>query len=483
MTQDNSNMSYIEEKLPLRNKLAFAAISFTSGLFSGLVLTTGFTAFYNEKFNVSESFTIIAWALFIVWNAVNDPLIGFIQERTGSEKLGRRTPYIRYGAPLYAGLFILSWFPFLSGEIGLLINMILILYVFDTIFTMIGLISYSLPAEMTVSEHARSDLMVYGSVAQAFALLLSFVFPQLLNDQPYNADPMFEPFRIIMVILGIIGGIILFISSFYLKENKYTILDEPLGFKDSFVETVKNKPFLIFEAANFIYLTGQYILTQGVFYYLTYVLGLDSFVNKIIPLLVFFLCVFIFLPVHSRIVNKVGLKKAFIFTLAFTGLSFLVGFLGVAWTYPLALISMTMIGFGFSGFFLTNQLVMADVIDYDELRTDKRRETSYSGMNALITKPANSLGPIILISVAAAFGFSSAISYDSYTPAQLANIQVGIMLGFTLIPALLIIVASGIMFFFPLHGKEWRKKKESLHEKHKQKEKDFIERLKKTGKL
>jgi GPH family glycoside/pentoside/hexuronide:cation symporter len=260
-------------------------------------------------------------------------------------------------------------------------------------------------------------------------------------------------------------------------------MEEPLSFKESFVQTLKNKPFLIFEGANFIYLIAQYILTNGVFYYLTYVLGLVGFLDKIIPLLIFFLCVFIFLPVHSRIVDRFGLKKAFMFTLTFTGLSFLLGFFGLGWIYGTSLVLFVLIGFGFSGFFLTNQMVMADIIDHDELLTGKRRETSYSGMNALITKPANSLGPILLLSIAGLFSFDSSIDYAAYAPSTLMDVRMGLMLGFTLIPAIFIIIAAIIIYFFPLEGKEWRKKKEELHEKHQQKEEEFIEHLKETGKL
>lgn len=482
MSESNSK-DYIEEKLPLKTKLAFAGIAFTSGLFSGLVITTGFTSFYVEKFELDEGLVAIIWFIFIFWNTINDPLIGFYQERTGSERLGRRTPYVRYGAPIYAILFILSWYPFSTNWLFVFLHMLIMLYLFDTIFTTVGLISYSLPAEMTVSEYARSNLMVYGSIAQAIALLLSFIFPFFLNDQPYYLDPNFDLFRTIMLILGILGGVILFISSYYIKENKYTTREPALSFKESFLRTIENKPFLIFEGGNFIYLTAQYILTNGLFFYLTYVLEKPTFGGKIIPLLVFFACVFLFLPVHRRIVNRIGLKKAFIFTLSFTGISFLIGFAGVGWTYPISIITMIMIGIGFSGYFLTNQMVMADIIDHDELLTGKRRETSYSGMNALITKPAVSIGPIILLTIAGAFGFNSAIDLSGYTPAELAGVKMGIMISFMLIPAILILLAAAIMYFFPLHGKEWRKKKQELHKKHKQKEKEFIEELKEEGKI
>ncbi|MBD3197431.1 MAG: MFS transporter, partial [Candidatus Lokiarchaeota archaeon] len=392
MTEKVNDEMSIREEIPTGSKLSFLGISFTSGFFSSLVIATSFTYFYNVKLGLDEFWTGLAWIIFIAWNAINDPLLGFIQDRTKSEKYGRRVPYIRFGGPIYSFLFILAWFPFLVGsQLALFFNLLFMLYAFDTLYTMIGLISYSLPAEMAITEEARSGLMVFGAVGSAFSMLLSFVLPAILltGDEPLESDPMIPIFRIAVIIFGIVGGIIMFVSSYHIKENKYTVMEEPLSMKESLIQSFKNKPFLIFELSNFIFLTAQYILTNGVLYYVDFVLNLGGFLSMV-PLILFFLMVFVFFPVYGRLVRKWGLKKTFIFCLAFTSVAFLIGFI-IGWDFTPAIIAMILMGIGLSGYFLTNQMVMADIIDHDEILTGKRRETSYAGMNALITKPTNSL--------------------------------------------------------------------------------------------
>jgi GPH family glycoside/pentoside/hexuronide:cation symporter len=465
-----------EEFVPRSSKLAFGGITFTSGIFNNLVLATSFTYFYNVKLGLDAYWTGLAWLIFIFWNTINDPLLGFIEDRTKSKKYGRRIPYIRFGGIVYAILFILSWIPLASSEnqFGLFLNMLIMLFAFDTLFTMVGLISYSLPAEMAITSAARSNLNVFGSIGNALALLLSFMIPALLltGDQPASNDPNFPVFIFTIFFIGVIGAIIIYVSSFYIKENKYTILEEPFGVKASIVETFKNRPFLIFELSNFFFLIAQFILTNGVLYWVDFVLGLSGFM-AMLPLLVFFIVVFLFFPIYSKLIIKYGLKKIFISLLIFTGISFIISFF-IAWNLYTSFIAMVLIGIGISGYFITNQLVMADIIDNDEILTGKRRETSYAGMNALLTKPTNSLGPWILLSVITLFGFNN-------TPGavQEESAKLGIMIAFTIIPAILILLSAFFIRYFPLSGPEWNKKKEELHRIHIEKEKAYLEHIRK----
>jgi GPH family glycoside/pentoside/hexuronide:cation symporter len=339
---------------------------------------------------------------------------------------------------------------------------------------MVGLISYSLPAEMAITSSARSSLNIFGSFGNALSLLFSFMIPALLltGDQPASSDPNFPVFIFTIFFIGVIGTIILYVSSFFIKENKYTILEEPLGIKASIVETFKNRSFIIFELSNIFFLIAQFILTNGVLYWVDFVLGLSGFM-AMLPLLIFFIVVFLFFPIYSKLIIKYGLKKMFAAVLIFTGISFIISFF-IAWELITSFIAMILIGIGISGYYITNQLVMADVIDNDEILTGKRREASYAGMNALVTKPTNSLGPWILLSVITLFGFDN-------TPGavQEESARLGIMIAFTLIPAILILISAFFIRYFPLSGPEWKKKKEELHRIHIEKEKAYLEHIRK----
>jgi GPH family glycoside/pentoside/hexuronide:cation symporter len=122
--------------------------------------------------------------------------------------------------------------------------------------------------------------------------------------------------------------------------------------------------------------------------------------------------------------------------------------------------------------------LLADVMDYDELLTGKRRETTYAGMNALITKPAISIGNALFLLVISGFGF------DNTQDVQPATAFFGIQLGYALIPALLFLIGALAMWkWYKLDGENWITKKVVLGKIHLQKEREYIEHLKKEGKL
>ena len=101
------------EKLPLKSKLAYGGLGAGINLSSNIAFSA-ITFFYNTVLGLNAELIGIAWLIFAFWNAINDPLFGFIEDHTKSEKYGRRIPYIRFGAPVYGIVFILCWTPFVD---------------------------------------------------------------------------------------------------------------------------------------------------------------------------------------------------------------------------------------------------------------------------------------------------------------------------------------------------------------------------------
>lgn len=457
------------ENLPLKSKLAYggfaAGVSLPSQIFFSAI-----TFFYNTVLGLRPEAIGIAWLLFSIWNMLNDPIFGFLIDHTKSKKYGRRIPYIRFGAPIYGMFFIFCWIPFvdINNQVALFFNLIFVLFVFDTLFTILGLINYTLPAEMVITAEDRANLMVYGNIINSIALFVSFILPTILligNPAP-NA---YEIYLIAMIFVGIVTAIILFISSFYLKENKYTQIEETLPILKGIKETFKNEPFLIFEVSIFSFTLAQTILSTAIFYYVQYVLLLTGILTTI-PLMIVFIMIFAFLMIFNRLVGKYGVKKTFILTLLWTGISFfLVIFIG--WEFNFAIIGFILIGIGFSGYMITNNVVMADIVDYDETKTGKRRETTYSGINALITKPAVSIGNWLFLLIISFSGFNSEHTTQTFST------KLGIMAGFSLIPSIFLIISALVMFLYPLDGPKWRVTKKEIIKIHKKKELDYQRQL------
>ncbi|MBY8979980.1 MAG: MFS transporter [Candidatus Lokiarchaeota archaeon] len=454
------------EKLSLKSKFAFGGLGAGIGLPSQIVFSA-ITFFYNTMLGLSTELTGIAWLIFSIWNAINDPLFGFIEERTKSEKYGRRIPYIRFGAPLYGIAFIFCWIPLVdvSSQLALFFNLTIVLFIFDTLFTMLGLINFTLPAEMAITAKERANLLVYGSAISSISYVLAFIIPLLLLTGNESPNAALE-FLVAMIVVGIISAIILFVSSFYLKENKYTQMEETLPVIMGIKETFKNTPFLIYEVSNFSFTFAQTILTTAIFYYVNYVLLLTGFLATL-PLLLVFVMIFAFFAVFNKLVAKFGVKKTYVLALFWSGISFLLTFF-VGWTIYFAIIGFILIGIGFSGFMLTNQVVIADIVDYDETMTGKRRETTYSGINALLTKPAISIANWLFLLIINDFGF------DAQQSTQNISAQMGIMIGFALIPAIFLIFSAIVMLFYPLDGPQWLAQKTELIKIHKKKELDYL---------
>lgn len=470
-----SSIDEFKDKIPVKSKVAYGSANTASSILSGIGLSA-ITFFYNVKLGLDAELIGIGWLIFSIWNALNDPIFGYIQDRTKS-KLGRRIPYLRYGAPVYGILFIIIWFPFvdINNKVALFFYFELMLFSFDTIFTIVGLITYALPAEMAISSNERANLMVYSTLLGAIGYILNFILPVLLltGDVSTSINP---DFLVTMIVLGITCAVIIFISSYFLKENKFTQLEESLGVIDAVKETFKNKPFLINEVSVFTLLVASTTLTTAIFYYVQYVLKLSGFMTMA-PLLLIFLTIFVFTYIYgTKIIPKYGLKKVNIFGLVFSGLSFILLFL-TGWAFDTAIPSLLLIGIGLSALMLTAPIIFADTVDYDETRTKKRRETTYSGIEALITKPAISIANYLFLLSIASFGFqpNSAIQTDSAI--------FGIMLGFTVIPAIFVLFGAFVMKFYPLDGPKWEAQKLELKKIHDQKEKEYLEYLKKQEKL
>nr|MDO8115670.1 MFS transporter [Candidatus Sigynarchaeota archaeon] len=115
--------------------------------------------------------------------------------------------------------------------------------------------------------------------------------------------------------------------------------------------------------------------------------------------------------------------------------------------------------------------IFGDICDFDEIKTGVRREGTYSGINALITKPAISIGAWLLTLVLDMFGF------DKEASVQMPLAIEGIMVSLTLIPAILGLLSLVPMYFYPVGGHDWTAQKKLLQQKHLDKERNLLHEL------
>lgn len=485
MTEISPNKTYHEfdETVPMKSKVAYGLGTAGCGIMSGIPYAI-LSFFYNTKLGLDETYIAIGWIIFGVWNAINDPLFGFISDNTRS-KLGRRIPYLRYLSFIYTLSFIACWYPLgnLSNQLVLFINFLVVLVVVDTFFSITGLCYFCLPCEMALTSKNRASIGLVGSLFNVIAVIIVFVVPiVLLTGDDTAINPLFRP---VMIILGIISGFLIFGSSYFIKENKFAQLQETESVFKGFRELIKNKAFFYFEIANFALTLLTTIIQTGILYYIDYVVQLDidavmanpdpNYIFMVVSLLTFLVVGMFFV---LKKIDVYGPRKIALFTFTSTTIGFIAFFFTGRSLFG-SFIPLVFMIVGAIGGMIVMPVLIGDLTDNDELITGRRREGLYAGVNALITKPAISIANWAFLGLIPLFGFQSPTVQDGiitkFTQSDLAI--TGILFAFTILPAIFTFMAVLGLRKYPLDGPEWVEKKRHIKKLHDEKERAYLEKV------
>lgn len=469
------------EKVKASSAAWLGAANCATGLLCSFAEGSAFQYLFVNKLGLDSTFNMVVWILFGIWNALNDPIYGFLADRTHS-KLGRRRPWIRYGAPLMALFNALMWiaFPNTEGNQWFLFFQELIgLFLFDIVYTAIASAIYVMPYEMAVTNKARNKIYLFNL---GFSVI-SYGAPMILNSM---LDKMIETnystFVWVMAAAGVVAGAIVFTSTFFYKENNYVQDEVQPKFWEGLKLCLKNKSFLLFEVISWTVIFAQSGLMVG----LTYLAGMWANENVTNngwiggnSMLVLYGAIFLglavglFFFISKR--EKWGTRTSTLVGVGAMAFGCLLGsFLGKYFYVSVITFFCCGVGLG-CGLYLV-PMINGDVMDKDEMDNGNRREGVYAGINSLITKPAGSLATALLPVMLGAFGFNFDLkTADGATDflSQAVSTREWFFFCWLFITGILLLLSFIAMWFYPLHGKEWNEKKEALALVHAQKEAEY----------
>ena len=438
--------------------IAALGTSLISGVFGALL-----PIFYQDYLGLSARWIALASVIYAVWNALNDPIFGYISD-SSRFKRGRRIPYMRYTAPFLAATFILVWLaPQRAGDFSLFLWMLVSMVLYDGCYTMIGLVYSALLPEVSESDTQRNHLQISSSLFGLLGTLLGFVIPDLFRPKT-GAMPSFLPLQLAMVVVGVTGMLLIIATTFKVRERlEFTRVDKPLKLKDQIKFTFTSKSFLILVAQNFMSILVSSLVTGSIFYLADYVLKM----NTIILLAFIFIPLIGGVPITNIIRKKLGLVQAQQLLLLIAGIGL------IALTFvpnTLIPVCLVLVGFGLSGPQTLTNILFAEVADEDELRSGVRREGAFFGINAMITKPAQSLAIALPPFILEATNFVTRESNNNLIFLnQPASAIFGIKVFIGLIPGIAMLLGALILFWFPLRGARLEKMQHDLLELHAEK--------------
>jgi GPH family glycoside/pentoside/hexuronide:cation symporter len=199
---------------------------------------------------------------------------------------------------------------------------------------------------------------------------------------------------------------------------------------------------MILLAAYTISAIGSNLPATLILYYVEYVLGSS---RADLFLLLYFVTGILLLPVWVRLANRFGKKKTWVAAMAInSGAFLLVFFLGPGDIVAYGILVIVS-GIGFGATLAIPSAIQADVIDYDELKTGRRREGQYVGLWSIAKKMTAALGVGVGLAVLGAIG---------YTPnaPQSESVLIALRVLYALVPSICNLIAIAIALYYPISG-------------------------------
>jgi GPH family glycoside/pentoside/hexuronide:cation symporter len=364
---------------------------------TGTIIAAYFAIFLTDVVRLSPSLAAATIFLGRSWDYINDPLIGYISDRTRT-RWGRRRPFLLFGWLPFALTFILLWWiPPWTSSLARAIYYGVAYLLFDAAATFVYMPYFALTPELTEDYDERTSLNAYRMAFSILAGLVAFTVPLMIvgGFQPQNAPRIL----LMAVIFGFSAALPLLGVFWGTRERmEYQALPQP-NLPQSLRAALHNRPFVF--AMGIFLLTWVTIdlLSAMLLYFIKYWLLLESQSDLILATM--FGVAFLVLPLWVYLSRRWDKRVAFIAGIAFLAVvQIVLVMLQPGVPFSVVLVLATLAGIGVSAAHVIPWSIMPDAVEWDELQTGERHEGTFYSLLTLMQKVASSVAlPLALMAL------------------------------------------------------------------------------------
>jgi GPH family glycoside/pentoside/hexuronide:cation symporter len=433
------------ERLSTAKKLMYGVGDIGFSLTS-TILGAYFAIFLVDVVGLRPGLAAIAVFIGKSWDYVNDPIFGYISDRTRT-RWGRRRPYLLFGfLPLAVTFTMLWWNPGFTQPWALVAYYSLAYIFYEASATLLYMPYFALTPELTSDYDERTSLTSYRMFFSILGSLLAFTVPLLIvgSFSPENSSRVF----LMGGLFGIASALPMLLVFFGTREREDYLEQEKPTLKESISSAWKNVPFRYGLGIFLATWISVDILQSSLLFYIKYVIQREP-ENDLIMASIFVVAMFA-LPIWNWVSTRWSKRYAYIYGIAFWGVVQLVLITVTPRTdLSLILILCALAGIGVAAAHVLPWAILPDAVEWDEYQTGDRHEGMFYSLTTLTKKVATSIAiPLILVLL-------EATGYVANASQQNPRAILGIRLVIGPLPALLLGMGIWIAYKYPLDRKEF----------------------------
>jgi GPH family glycoside/pentoside/hexuronide:cation symporter len=433
-------MKSIKERLSPLTKLAYGIGDIGFSL-TDTTLGVLFLIFLLDVVGLEPAKAALAIFIGKSWDYVNDPIVGYIADRTRT-RWGRRRPYLLFGFIPFGLSFMMMWYiPPLESQWALVAYYAFAYFIYDGMVTIVSMPYVALTPELTQDYDERTSLTSYRMAFSLVGGLIAFVVPLMIIGtlEPGNQNRVLT----MGIIFGIVSALPLLFTFFGTREKEeYTSQPQP-GLREQFQAVRGNRPFW-FAAGIFLFTwTAIEIIQNMLLLFLKYRMGLEAESDLVAGAV--FITAIIVLPFWVWVSQKTDKRVSYIYGMFFfIAVMIMLGFLDPALGFSVVIALASFAGIGVSAVHVLTWAMIPDAVEVDELRSGARHEGMFYALVTLFRKVASS---IAIPMTALVLGWSGYVSNSAQQP-ESAVWAIRILIG----PIASVFLFGGILFarFYPL---------------------------------
>jgi len=456
---DSAQNAALSAKLNFKTKLAYGAGDL------GPAITANISIFFLLVFftNVAGLPAGLAGSVLLIgkiWDAVNDPFVGMLTDKTKSRRWGRRLPWMLYGAIPFGIFFFLQWIvPQFSSDRSTNIWALFWYYVViglisQVFYTVVNLPYTAMTPELTQDYDERTSLNSFRFTFSIGGSILSLILAQIVFSQIADRQ---QQYFVLAVICTVISVVSLYWCIFGVRdrilafEAKRIQIEEPpsLPFFEQLKIIFTNRPFLFVIGIYLFSWLGVQITASIIPYFVINCMNLKEADVPTVMIAVQGTAL-IMLFVWSALSKKIGKKLVY-----FLGMSlWIIAAAGLFFLQPGQLVLMyvmaVMAGVGVSTAYLVPWSMIPDVIELDELQTGQRREGIFYAFMVLLQKFGLAFGLFLVGNALQSAGFKEAVVGQSTLPIQPESALTAIRIAVGPLPTVCLICGLVLTYFYPI---------------------------------